>query len=147
MEGGNEDGIGDVGAENSDDPDAGMNTSIIVRFPHGTLTWYKAKNEFVAVCQHGHGQEDGNCEDCRKHRSGNAGSRKAQGRACGFLAAWLLAAADYPDANWHRTKFVLTRDDRVHAREYIKGLPNGHQLLKKERDIRDGEAEEPTKEP
>ena len=118
-----------------------------MRFPQGTISFY-ADGRFEAVCRL---HEDCAGKGCRVTRTSKANpKRPQQGRPLGFLSAWLIAGCDLCLES-HRDKFWqahgFTKESRSAAREFLKGLPNGRELMAKERAKLDEELSEPEIQP
>ena len=108
-----------------------------VNLPGGSITWYRYSSDFVVVCRMHAGQ-------CRKHKSSRAYARRpAQGRPLGWMAAWLELHAEHPTAEEHKLCCHPTLDQRQSARARLAALPSSVGLLSKERDLREGEGDEP----
>lgn len=117
--------------------------------PCGTLRqYYNDKKQdiyLVAKCD--------KHKDCFKQRTmlGRKGvhGNLAQGRCVGFLCAWLehgrhVGCASKHD---HMKSFDVTLEERKAGREAFKLVANAAELLKDERNKRDGEESEPEGQP
>ena len=72
-------------------------------------------------------------EACRRTRAAYAGPKPGQGRPLGYLAAWLLHAAEYTAVEHSDRRLVLSRERRVAARHALHDIPNSAKLFEKER--------------
>ena len=116
------------------DPGDGALASVAV--PGGYISMYRdiAKDELYvrAVCECGHGK------NCRKARTLEISkrSKRAQGRPCGFLTAWLAAGMEplVGDEYRHKWRTRLTRAERVHGRRVFEAAEGSEAILDRERD-------------
>lgn len=113
-----------------------------VWFPHGKISYYPSKNILEAVCRApGHGK-------CVLTRTVRARANTASdpvpkgGRPVGFLASWLLKAADTSSKNDHWANLSATLEERVAARNFVRQAPGGEGLLAAERTCAETEPEE-----
>jgi len=108
----------------------------------GTLVFYPSCLDFYAICT-AHG--------CRLTRRCTASASKpAQGRPLGYLTAWLLRGLlcdsrdEHMDAEQRRG---IPHTERADARQWLALQPGGANLLRLERQPRDGEGPGPELEP
>jgi hypothetical protein len=103
----------------------------------GSIAWHQTTLRFEARCdKHG--------DRCRLTRSSEPSKRAGaifQGRPLGLLGAWLAAGHHCNSKDEHVAFHSL--DERQAAREIIKLNINGHAMLAREREKRDGEDSEP----
>ena len=116
---------------------------ISAHVPGGRISWYASKNAFEAVCSN---RRHGKCVMTRT-AAGSAGSSTTPsvgGRPCGFLAAWLANSEHTVTkaSHWGIDCQLSPLDVRAAARERLKALPNGTELLSMERPTSAGEPEE-----
>lgn len=120
----------------------GVGDAMVV-FPHGKISFYGSKQVMEATCRV---PEHGTCVLTRTVRA-RAGTEDdpapKAGRPLGFLGAWLLKASHVSTKQEHFATADCHLRDRVTARDYIKGCPNGHELLALERPQKPTEPEEP----
>ena len=74
-------------------------------------------------------------------------NRKGQGRPIGLLVDWLLKANDFSDAAEHKRMGVGSFQDRKDAREVCMDFEGSEEFAQKERDVSEGEEEEPERIP
>eukprot|EP00971_Amphidinium_carterae_P327595 6459024-Amphidinium_carterae.4 len=123
-----------------------MHAEACVRFDFGKVSYHESKGSFEAVCTYpGHKQ----CVLTRTSKGRlTKNGKTVSGRPVGFLAAWLLSADKYESKQEHWNKDAwqehLDHATRKAARDQVKGLAGGDELLAMERqDIDDGEGSEP----
>ena len=110
---------------------------IMMHLPEGgSIHYYQKGNRMVAFCPR--------CEnDCRRRRTLNyTAERPHQGRPLGMLLAWLIDAKNCASRAEHQQLCLPSRAQRQHARDTCRRLPQYVDLASKERQLRDGEAEE-----
>ena len=118
--------------------------------PYGWLVYYESSNDFYAYCNdpdHRDGSSSSSNSAwnnaCRKVRTANAGNRRFQGRPLGFLTFWLMQHCCHSTAKAHQKKFFHDTELRISGRNHLKSVPGSDALFKKERELRENEAEEP----
>ena len=101
------------------------------------ITDLPGRRQFYAVCPWdvAHGK-------CRRSRTADKTSKKAQGRPLGYLAAWLMASGEYANNQAHGD-FKPTHDERRVARATLAGQRHADTFFKFERSPRTSEDEEP----
>lgn len=109
----------------------------------GRIAVYRNGN-FAAYCSNpAHGR-------CILTRVRHAGRKKAQGRPCGLLAAW-LALSDDPAITTKKAHMDSSNlpgfDARLHHRTNLGTIPGNEDLLSYERPVREGEGPEPEARP
>lgn len=109
--------------------------------PNGSIRYnFKGKN-LVAHCA----CHAGNCRRTRTiNRPVNATRNKAQGRPIGLLTAWLEQAHSFAGEKEHSSRCRPSFEERKAARQRFYEIEGGVAWAKKfERELEDGEAEEP----
>lgn len=113
--------------------------------PGGSISFYRSKNAFEAVCDH---PAHGRCVLTRTARGKAAGGEGIPrgGRPVGFLAAWLSAGADCATKadHWQPERLRNVQADRLALRQRIAETPEGARLLTYERAQSAGEEVEPS---
>lgn len=94
------------------------------------------------VCAHCTDVRHGGAGKCRKTRTLFAGARLGQGRPMGHLVAWLAEAQNHEEKDGH-FGYVPDLATRIAARQSVKDLPDGGELLDLEATRAVGEDSEP----
>lgn len=106
----------------------------------GQITYYAKQQNLVAYCRC---PSHGDCRRSRTVKASTVGSRKAQGRPIGALAAWIEEGHEYATGEEHKTLSFPAQDARRRAREACKAARGYAALTAHERPKRDGEGSEP----
>lgn len=119
--------------------------SVTYFVPGGSISYYRSKSCFEAVCC---AREHGRCvltRTCRGRPSSGSGSNVVGGRPVGFLAHWLGHAEQCEDKadHWLPARFLGSQAERAALRQQIAGTRDGRLLLSFERERAEGEPEEP----
>lgn len=106
------------------------------------LRYYARSSAMVMHCPSaGHGQR---CRLTRSVVASARGGRSGQGRPLGLLLAWAGAAGGFPDSAQHvRMQPKPSFLDRQRCRESARGVDDLQPFFAVERDVREGEEDEP----
>lgn len=113
-----------------------------VAMPGGTISFYRSKMAFEAVCDN---KAHGRCVATRTARAkGGVGAdgHPRCGRPLGFLAAWLARGEHVTTKTEHWSEFGTSHEERVACRALFSGTPSGRLLLSREREAGPGEPAE-----
>jgi hypothetical protein len=122
---------------------------VVVNVTGGVIRWYRNKQQFTAECT-----KHDSCVKTRTSLEAKAmttaanptANTAAKGRPVGYLAAWLASGCHHActdkDLHWS-PPYEPTWQQRKDARAAVAALPEGEQLLSKERPQRAGEEPEP----
>lgn len=114
----------------------------------GSIVYYTSKERFVAYC--GRAAHSGEAQPCSRERTTMAvATAPEKGRPLGFLMAWLLDAESWDSRALHCNKAICmySEEKRIEGRETLRVLPGTEKLFLLERRKREGEPEEPLKQP
>eukprot|EP00971_Amphidinium_carterae_P352502 6492624-Amphidinium_carterae.3 len=114
--------------------------------PNGRISFHFSKNSFEAVCNvH---EPLGSCNMSRtcKGRMRRGVESSVGGRPLGFLCKWLDVADAVADKDMHKDRGLLStfgHDERLAARMELLATDTGQELATYERDLMEGEEDEP----
>lgn len=138
-------------SEDAEEVEVARDDSVItVPFAGGHITYYGNTGDFVAYCGR---HRPGNCRITRTSNANASGTRLAQGRCLGVLAAWLQCASKHDDAQnplESHKRFASgrhcprpSRAERVAARQALHAVAGANALFVHERPRAEGEDSEP----